>query len=186
MRRVSFWGRVLLCLVSVVAIGAAATGAFKIANAATIGSCIITLFGQQYDVTSLQSAHTGGNIFVCGTDMTASYQSMHGTDATRMIPYLIQASPTPTPTPTQSSSPLPSATPSPTGIPSPSPSSSPSPSPVTVHPCSDDQDDRDDQDEDRDELENTGEINRGVRIEKKNKEVRYGIHSENRTREDRE
>lgn len=62
----------------------------KPASAAT--PCIITLFGLQYDVTSLQTSHTGGNIFTCGTDMTAIYQPQHGTDVTRMIPYLITSS----------------------------------------------------------------------------------------------
>lgn len=60
--------------------------------ASTSGGCIITLFGKQYDVTSLRTSHTGGNIFVCGTDMTATYQSMHGTDVTRMQAYLVTSS----------------------------------------------------------------------------------------------
>lgn len=51
--------------------------------------CIITLFGKQFNVTSLQTSHTGGNIFNCGTDMTAVYQTQHGTDLTRMQPYLV-------------------------------------------------------------------------------------------------
>lgn len=54
--------------------------------------CIITLFGLQYDVTSLQSSHSGGDIFVCGTDMSAKYQSAHGTNVNRMQPYLVTAS----------------------------------------------------------------------------------------------
>ncbi len=52
--------------------------------------CIITLFGKQYDVTPLRSTHSGGDIFNCGTDMTASYQGKHGTDMSRMQPYLVQ------------------------------------------------------------------------------------------------
>lgn len=51
--------------------------------------CIITLFGKQYDVTPLQSTHSGGNVFNCGTDMTIVYQQRHGTDLTMMQPYLI-------------------------------------------------------------------------------------------------
>lgn len=50
--------------------------------------CIITLQGQQYDVTSLRSTHSGGDIFKCGTDMTAVYQGKHGTSLARMQPYL--------------------------------------------------------------------------------------------------
>ncbi len=61
-------------------------------QASTSGGCIITLFGKQYDVTSLRTSHTGGNIFACGTDMTTTYQSMHGTDVTRMQAYLVTSS----------------------------------------------------------------------------------------------
>ncbi len=60
--------------------------------------CIITLFGLQYDVTTLMNTHSGGNVFVCGTDMTAVYQGQHGTNVSRMAAYLVtNASPTPTP-----------------------------------------------------------------------------------------
>jgi hypothetical protein len=51
--------------------------------------CIITLFGKQYDVTRLQTTHPGGNVFVCGTDQSAAYQAQHGTDMSRMAPYLV-------------------------------------------------------------------------------------------------
>lgn len=53
--------------------------------------CVITVFGIKYDVTPLQTGHTGGNVFVCGADQTALYQGMHGTDVTRLVPYLIPA-----------------------------------------------------------------------------------------------
>jgi hypothetical protein len=56
------------------------------ANAA---QCTITLFGKQYDVSNLRNTHSGGNIFNCGTDMTAIYQGRHGTDLSRMQQYLI-------------------------------------------------------------------------------------------------
>jgi len=52
-------------------------------------NCIITLFGQQYDVTTLRTTHSGGDIFKCGTDMTAVYQNRHGTNLSRMQPYLV-------------------------------------------------------------------------------------------------
>jgi hypothetical protein len=51
--------------------------------------CIITLSGKQYDVTPLRSSHPGGDIFVCGTDMTASYNSRHGSDLSRMTKYQV-------------------------------------------------------------------------------------------------
>lgn len=51
--------------------------------------CIVTLFGQQYDVTTLQSTHSGGNVFNCGTDTTAAYQQKHGTNVSMMQPYLV-------------------------------------------------------------------------------------------------
>ncbi|MEI8361458.1 MAG: hypothetical protein WCG01_04985 [bacterium] len=56
--------------------------------------CVITLFGQQYDVTALQTSHSGGNVFVCGTDQTAIYQAKHGTNMSRMTPYLVASSST--------------------------------------------------------------------------------------------
>ncbi len=51
--------------------------------------CIITLSGQQYDVTSLQQSHSGGNIFSCGTDMSSMYQGKHGSSLSRMQKYLV-------------------------------------------------------------------------------------------------
>lgn len=105
---VSLKGKIALGIVAIFVLGAGALGAFKIAKAATTSSCIVTLFGQQYDVSPLQTNHTGGNIFVCGTDMTATYQGMHGTDVTQMIPYLIAtATPTPSPSPTVTPNPIP-------------------------------------------------------------------------------
>lgn len=55
----------------------------------TNSQCIITLFGNKYDVTSLTTTHSGGNVFSCGTDMTTVYQGQHGTNLSRMQPYLI-------------------------------------------------------------------------------------------------
>lgn len=54
-------------------------------------ACIITIFGKQYDVTSLRSSHPGGDVFVCGTDQSATYQSAHGTSVARLAPYLVTA-----------------------------------------------------------------------------------------------
>lgn len=54
-----------------------------------VPSCIVTLFGKQYNVISLQQTHSGGNIFNCGTDMTSVYQAQHGTDVSKMSKYLV-------------------------------------------------------------------------------------------------
>ncbi|OGK62574.1 hypothetical protein A2334_03645 [Candidatus Roizmanbacteria bacterium RIFOXYB2_FULL_38_10] len=51
--------------------------------------CIVTLFGNQYDVTSLKGNHSGGDIFTCGIDMTTDYQGKHGTNLNRMQQYLV-------------------------------------------------------------------------------------------------
>ncbi len=42
--------------------------------------CIVTVNGSQYDVTNLRRTHSGGDIFTCGTDMTSTFMSMHGTN----------------------------------------------------------------------------------------------------------
>lgn len=71
--------------------GATVSGTVSInANASDVFSpCVVTLFGKQYDVQPLKTGHPGGNIFVCGTDMTTIYQGQHGTNVTQMQPYLI-------------------------------------------------------------------------------------------------
>ncbi len=43
-----------------------------------ISGCIITLDGGSYDVTRLKSTHSGGDIFACGSDMSATFWSKHG------------------------------------------------------------------------------------------------------------
>lgn len=58
-------------------------------NTNNANTCIVTLFGQQYDVQSLRSTHSGGDIFQCGTDMSSVYQSQHGTNLSRMQKYLV-------------------------------------------------------------------------------------------------
>lgn len=39
--------------------------------------CIIIIKGQRYDVTDFRAKHPGGDIFVCGTDITKSFFSQH-------------------------------------------------------------------------------------------------------------
>lgn len=52
-------------------------------------TCIIILFGKQYDVFSLRSTHSGGNVFTCNTDMSGVYQGQHGTNVSQMQAYLV-------------------------------------------------------------------------------------------------
>lgn len=51
--------------------------------------CIITVFGEEYDVSQLRYSHSGGNVYKCGTDMTQDFQAQHGTDVTRIEPYKV-------------------------------------------------------------------------------------------------
>lgn len=39
--------------------------------------CIITISGGSYDVTDYRNIHSGGDVFSCGTDMTASFLNRH-------------------------------------------------------------------------------------------------------------
>lgn len=39
--------------------------------------CIITIQGNQYDVTSFRKKHEGGDVFECGQDMTTAFQGAH-------------------------------------------------------------------------------------------------------------
>ncbi len=53
----------------------------------TSNSCVITVFGKNYDVQPLRTSHPGGNVFVCGTDMSAAYQSAHGSNPNKLALY---------------------------------------------------------------------------------------------------
>lgn len=92
-------------------------------------ACLITLFEQQYDVTSLRASHSGGDVFQCGTDMTTVYQSRHGTNVTRIQPYLYTGS-------------------NPTNIPTPRPTSTLVPTP-TVYPQPETEDEEENEEEER-------------------------------------
>jgi cytochrome b involved in lipid metabolism len=48
-------------------------------------ACIITINGTRYDVTSYMNMHSGGNIFQCGTDMTAAFNSQHNSSYMSMM-----------------------------------------------------------------------------------------------------
>lgn len=39
--------------------------------------CIIVVSGSRYDVTQFRNMHSGGNIFSCGADMTATFWGQH-------------------------------------------------------------------------------------------------------------
>jgi len=49
--------------------------------------CIITVFGAKYNVTQLRNTHSGGDIFVCNSDMTATFVSQHGLNKGLIAPY---------------------------------------------------------------------------------------------------
>jgi hypothetical protein len=53
-------------------------------------TCIITIDGNKYDVEPLRSTHPGGDVFVCGTDMSDVYHGQHGSSLRRMQPYLVK------------------------------------------------------------------------------------------------
>ncbi len=54
-------------------------------------SCIVTIFGKQYDVQPLKTDHPGpkGDFFVCNTDMSNAYQSQHGANVSRLAKYAL-------------------------------------------------------------------------------------------------
>ena len=54
--------------------------------------CIVTIFGQKYDVTFLRDTHSGGDVFICNTDMSTIYQRRHGTNLNLIARYLIGSS----------------------------------------------------------------------------------------------
>lgn len=110
--------------------GSSPTPTSSPSNSGGSNSCIVTLFGKQYNITSLLTTHSGGNVFNCGTDMSSIYQSRHGTNVSRMQQYLIVNS---TPAPTSGGS-----TPAPTNNPTPTPtptSSTPTPTPIPSGTC---------------------------------------------------
>jgi len=52
-------------------------------------TCIITVNGKRYDVQALRRTHSGGNIFVCGSNMTKLFNQQHGTDYGLIAKYRI-------------------------------------------------------------------------------------------------
>lgn len=70
--------------------------------------CIVTVFGKQYNVTTLKQTHSGGNIFNCGTDMSSTYQGKHGSNVSLIQRYLYNSTVTP---PSGQTTPQPTSTP---------------------------------------------------------------------------
>lgn len=52
--------------------------------------CIITIQGNKYDVTDFRKIHPGGDIFVCGSDMTETFVNQHGMDLKRIEKYRVK------------------------------------------------------------------------------------------------
>ncbi len=68
------------------------TSAVSSSPKATTTGCIVTIFGVAYDVTALRGSHPGGDIFKCGTDMSDSYKSEHGTNVSMLQKYSVNGS----------------------------------------------------------------------------------------------
>lgn len=51
------------------------------------GSCIIQIFGKNYDIAPFRNKHAGGDVFKCGTDMSNAYKSAHGTNVSGLAIY---------------------------------------------------------------------------------------------------
>lgn len=47
--------------------------------------CIVTIDSVQYDVTTFKNMHSGGDIFVCGTDMSQTFWAEHGARELRQM-----------------------------------------------------------------------------------------------------
>ena len=48
-------------------------------------ACIVTISGSRYDLTAYKRMHPGGNVFRCGTDMTAAFNNQHNPNYLTMI-----------------------------------------------------------------------------------------------------
>lgn len=52
-------------------------------------TCIITIDGTKYDVTIFRNIHSGGDIFACGTDMSAVFHQQHNLNVLKKISNLL-------------------------------------------------------------------------------------------------
>lgn len=51
--------------------------------------CLVTVSGKTYDVYNLRNSHSGGDVFVCNTDMTNTFNSFHGMNFGLIAKYLV-------------------------------------------------------------------------------------------------
>ncbi len=58
-------------------------------NARPASGCIVTIDGSRYDVESLRSTHPGGDIFECGTDMSAAFHAQHGASLEMISEFIV-------------------------------------------------------------------------------------------------
>jgi len=54
--------------------------------------CIISVFGQEYDIGPFRALHPGGDVFKCGEDMTETFMQQHGKDLKRIEKFLVRDS----------------------------------------------------------------------------------------------
>lgn len=47
--------------------------------------CIIQIDGVRYEISSLQRTHSGGNVFTCGSDMSAIFWGRHNQNIWQMM-----------------------------------------------------------------------------------------------------
>ncbi len=47
--------------------------------------CVISIDGVSYEITSLRSTHSGGDVFTCGADMSAIFWGQHGNSILRKM-----------------------------------------------------------------------------------------------------
>ncbi len=156
----------------------------KIFAATPADKCIITILGVQYDVTPLGTMHSGpqgttltgpAGFFQCATDMTSVFVGQHGSNVSRMSPYIYTPPVAPTPGTT---TPTPGPILSPTPTPITTPSTTPTPSPK-VEDSEDHDIDESHEDELEDELEDESkdEIEENEEHEDK-RETHIEIHVE--------
>lgn len=51
----------------------------------TSETCIIIVDGNKYDVTSFRDRHEGGNVFICGSDMSEAFHNQHNDRVLREV-----------------------------------------------------------------------------------------------------
>lgn len=49
----------------------------QVTSVAVTNSCIVTVDGVRYDITNFKNMHSGGDVFSCGSDMSATFWNQH-------------------------------------------------------------------------------------------------------------